>query len=93
MNKVYIAMHGSYLTTAFFAPASSGYEPLRLSIALSSALCAMFSSRPGTPVVPEFHMKLKNRPALVVHDMLFSNWEIIPNDGRCLGDFWLCGRL
>lgn len=75
-------MQRSYLTIAFFAPASSGYEPLRPSIALSTALCAVFSSRPETPVVPDFHMKLKKRPALVVHDILSNNWEMIPNDGR-----------
>ena len=75
-------MQSSYLTIAFFAPASSGYEPLRLSIALSTALCAVFSSRPETPVVPDFHMKLKKRPALVVHDILSNNLEIMLNDRK-----------
>lgn len=62
-----------YLTIAFFALASSRYEPLRSSIAFSIALCAMFSSKFWTFVVFNFHMKLKKRFALVIQNILCSN--------------------
>jgi hypothetical protein len=73
MSNDYEGTHyGSYLTIAFLASASSGYEPLRASIAFSTAFWAVFSSKPWTPVVPDFHIKLKNRPALVVQDIIFQ---------------------